>query len=37
LRDLKCLILWWWHIGLMAGSNFVLMVSAISRVILVRW
>jgi hypothetical protein len=35
LRDLECLILWWWHIGLMAGSGFVLMVS-IGRVILVR-
>jgi hypothetical protein len=37
LRDLGDLILWWWHIGLMAGSSYALLVSAISGVILVRW
>jgi hypothetical protein len=35
LRDLECLILWWWPIGLMAGSGLVLVVS-ISRIVLVR-
>jgi hypothetical protein len=36
LWDFECLILWWRHVGLMAGSSVVLLVS-IGRVVLVRW
>jgi hypothetical protein len=34
--DFKHLILWWRHVGLMAGSSVVLLVS-VSWVVLVRW
>jgi hypothetical protein len=36
LWDFERLILWWRHVGLMAGSSIVLLVS-IGRVILARW
>jgi hypothetical protein len=36
LWDFERLILWWRHIGLMAGSSVVLLVS-IGGVVLVRW
>jgi hypothetical protein len=36
LWDFKLLILWWRHIGLMAGRDLVLVVS-ISRIVLVGW
>jgi hypothetical protein len=36
LGDFERLILWWWHIGLMAGSSVVKMMFAMRRVVLVR-
>jgi hypothetical protein len=36
LWDFERLILWWRHVGLMAGSSVVLLVS-IGRVVLARW
>jgi hypothetical protein len=36
LWDFECLILWWRHVGLMAGGSIVLLVS-VSRVVLVGW
>jgi hypothetical protein len=35
LWDLKRLVLWRWHIGLMAGSSLIMMVFAMCRVVLV--
>jgi hypothetical protein len=36
LWDFKHLILWWRHVGLMAGGSIILLVS-VSRVVLVGW